>query len=185
MSLSTTATSITDKLSTTFTELLASKTSSPASRKSKMDTATRNFVDTLLDTGEKGRTLSRLAYDEGMSDSKWLSEMLEAKRQRIGKPDEPLTGVENARTKAILAINTKKRRKALGIVFAANSIMAASLEDDFISLLEIEDDSTWIEYALTRGTLSLMTNLAKFGNYLADKNIVKLKHEQAERGGSL
>ena len=111
--------------------------------------------------------------------------MLETKRQRIGKPDEPLTGAENARTKAILAINTKKRRKALGIVFAANSIMAASLEDDFISLLEIEDDSTWIEYAFTRGTLSLMTNLAKFGNYLADKNIAKLKREQAERGGSL
>ena len=120
-----------------------------------------------------------------MSDSKWLSEVLETKRQHIGKPDEPLTGVENARTKAILAINTKKRRKALGIVFAVNSIMAASLEDDFISLLEIEDDSTWIEYAFTRGTLSLMTNLVKFGNYLADKNIAKLNREQAERGGSL
>lgn len=181
MSLSATVTSTATKLSA----FLASKASSPASRKAKMDTATRNFVDTLLDTGEKGRTLSSLAYDEGMSDSKWLSEVLEAKRQRIGKPDEPLTGVENARTKAILAINTKKRRKALGIVFAANSIMAASLEDDFISLLEIEDDSTWIEYAFTRGTLSLMTNLAKFGNYLADKNIAKLKREQAERGGSL
>lgn len=181
MSISTTVSSTATKLST----LLASKASSPGSRKAKVDAATRNFVDTLLGTGEKGRTLSRLAHDEGMADSKWLTEVLEAKRQRIGKPDEPLTGVENARTKAILAINTKKRRKASGIVFAANSIMATMLEDDFLSLLEIEEDSTWIEYALTRVSLSLMTNLAKLGNYMADKNIAKLKREQAERGGSL
>lgn len=85
MSLSTTATSTATKLSA----FIASKVSSPASRKAKMDTATRNFIDTLLDAGEKGRTLS------------------------------------------------------------------------------------------------LMTNLAKFGNYLADKNIAKLNREQAERGGSL
>lgn len=56
MSISATVTSTTTKLSA----LLASKASSPASRKAKVDVATRNFVDTLLDTGEKGRTLSRL-----------------------------------------------------------------------------------------------------------------------------
>lgn len=167
------------RLTETATRYIASKTPTVEARQEKLEAAARQLLTHTTEANTKARTLTQATHEEALEDSKWLSELLEAKNQSIGATGKHLSQDDKARLKAITRINTKKRSKAAGIVFSANSFTATLLEGDI--LFESYEDTGLVEYAALMGAITLMDTLMKVGNFSIDKATRKLEREQAER----
>lgn len=167
------------RLSETATRYITAKTPSVEARQEKLEAAARQLLTRVTDANIKARALTQATHEEALDDSKWLSELLEAKNQNIGATGEHLSQNDKARLKAITRLNAKRRSKAAGAIFSLNSLTATLLEDDF--LFENHEDAGLVEYAALLGVITFMEAVMKLGNHSFDKVARKLEREQAVR----
>lgn len=167
------------RLSETATHYIASKTPTADARKEKLEAATRQLLARTAEANTKALALTQATHEEALEDSKWLTELLEAKTQSIGATGEHLNQNDKARIKAITRLNAKRRSKAAGAIFSRNSLTATLLEDDF--LFENREDASLVEYAALLGVITFMDAVMKLGNHSFDKVTRKLEREQAVR----